>query len=95
MAKAIRVAAAMAVLLIGMSGLGTAQTTRTGNGVTILRGNTENPRLSGVGPGTGDPGTPAPGGGGSVDQSGAFNAVHTGSSSAGGEIANPPPGAGR
>jgi hypothetical protein len=64
------------------------------NGVTVLRGKTPNEQNA-AGPATGSSLMPGSGGGYAIDQSGVINATRTGSSSAGGEIANPPPGAGR
>ncbi len=100
-----RMAALTAAMIAALS---TAATAETVNGVSILRGPAAS--TSGVTVLRGRPATPsgeAPAGVGSgssapprtggytIDQSGFLNALHTGSANAGGEIANPPPGAGR
>lgn len=87
------VAAAVVAIIVGMSLAATAE--ETTRGVTVLRGNpvTSDGTVMGVGNGGVEtaPANPA----NTIVQSGNLNALHTGSSNAGGEIANPPPGAGR
>ena len=85
------IAGLIAAVLVGTSLAAVAEETRSGS-VTVLRGNpvTEDGTVIGVGNG----GTEAPpaDAGKPLDQTGAVNGVRTGSSNAGGEIANPPPG---
>jgi hypothetical protein len=85
--------AATAAALIGVSLAALAQ--ETASGVTVLRGN--NVTSEGVAIGIGSGGTEAaPANAANAPlQSGNFNATRTGSANAGGEIANPPPGANR
>src|SRR5690349_18663719 len=79
--------AALAVAMI--SGMSIAAMAETVDGVTVLRGKpptVEKGGSAGTGSGTSNP--PAAAGGYTIDQSGARNALHTGSSNAGGEISN-------
>ena len=91
-----RMAALLAAFLVGTSVAAVAQSTTetTPSGVTIFRGGigtrTENPPPAAANDITGPTrGTTQ------TDRSGTINSLLTGSSSAGGESANPPPGAGR
>ena len=86
--------ALMAAMLAGAS-VAAAADREIVNGVTVLRGSGA---LQNTGPAVPPTGTPAGIGSGSSyrpDNSGAVNSVVTGSANAGGEIGNPPPGAGR
>ena len=85
---------ALAIAAVAGASIATATERETVNGVTILRGKTPNEQNA-AGPATGSSLMPGTGGGYAIDQSGVINATRTGSSSAGGEIGNLPPGAGR
>jgi hypothetical protein len=90
-----RLAPAIVAVLIAITGTAVAGERQDVNGVTILRGRTPTPPGNGIG---GASGVPGGGSGGSVPrtgQSGALNALHTGSANAGGQFNNIPPGAGR
>ena len=104
-----RYATGTAVLAMAMlAGIGAAPA-ETVNGVTVLRGGPSAVQYggttvlrgtpikpgsseSGIGSGSSAPPRNVPYG---IDRSGAVNAAHTGSANAGGEIGNPPPGAGQ
>jgi hypothetical protein len=86
-------ATTMAMAMI--AGTASAGTTETVNGVTILRGGpatAPGSAASGLGSGSSAPPRNT---GAAIDQSGAQNAVHTGSANAGGAFDNLPPSAGR
>ena len=82
----IGIAAAAAAVLIGMS-LATAAE-QTSSGVTVLRGNPVTSDGRAIGVGTGAPDTATPNAANAFGQTGNVNARATGSSNAGGEIAN-------
>lgn len=107
MRHGIAIAALAAAVIAGVASTASAETV---NGVTVLRGPSAEQRgrttvlrgapitpgssESGIGSGSSAP--PATGNAGLVlDRSGTLNGLHTGSANAGGEIGNPPPGAGR
>jgi hypothetical protein len=92
----IAIAALATVMATAMiAGTVSAGTTETVNGVTILRGSpatAPGSAASGLGSGSSAPPSNTRAG---IDQSGALNAVHTGSANAGGAFDNLPPNAGR
>ena len=86
--------AVMVAALIGATATAVASESEVVNGVTILRGRTPTEQ---VGVGGAGSGSSIPPGNAyyRADQSGASNALHTGSANAGGQFNNIPPGAGR
>ena len=85
---------AVAAALVGVSVAAMAQNTE--RGVTVLRGNTVTSEGVVIGIGGGIEAAPTPTNASrGVNETGNRNAVRTGSANAGGEIGNPPPGAGR
>lgn len=89
MARKIGLAAVVAVL-VGASLAAAAQD--TARGITVLRGNNVTSEGVAIGIGSGGTETAPPA---TFNQTGNINARRTGSANAGGEIGNPPPGAGR
>jgi hypothetical protein len=84
-----------ALATVTIAGMVSAALAETVNGVTILRGRpatVPESAASGIGSGSSAPPRNT---GAAIDQSGAQNAVHTGSANAGGAFDNLPPNAGR
>jgi hypothetical protein len=91
MARKIGIPAFVAAL-VGISLAAAAQDTAR---VTVLRGNTVTSEGIAIGLGNGGTETAPANAANAYDQTGNINALRTGSANAGGEIGNPPPGAGR